>query len=382
MQLPEQIASHYRAGAIVARAPGRINIIGEHTDYNDGFVLPAAIDKYAWLLILPETKSGYTLLAADLHESIQIALDAVQPQTQGHWSNYLLGMMDQFLQRGIHIPACTVVLHSEVPLGAGLSSSAAIAVAMGKALQAFTSAAVSDMDIVLMAQQAEHQYAGVRCGIMDMYASMFGKQGYALKLDCRSLTHQYIPIQLPDAAFVLINTGVKHSLAASAYNQRRQECETGVAVLQKMFPTVTALRDADSSMLNQVSEALTATVYERCLYVIEEKERLFKACTAMEVGDVQNLGKYLFETHAGLQNQYEVSCEELDLLVDTARQMTGVYGARLMGGGFGGCVLLLIHSKQQQAILEKLGAAFVKSFRREISIIFVQPESGAYIVSN
>ena len=188
MQLPEQIASYHSADAIVARAPGRINIIGEHTDYNDGFVLPAAIDKYAWILILPERQAGYTLIAADLNESIQIALDSVQPQAAGHWSNYLLGMMAQYQQRGIKIPSCTVILHSDVPVGAGLSSSAAIAVAMGKALQAFVQAAVTDMDIVLMAQQAEHQYAGVRCGIMDMYASMFGKQGHALQLDCRSLT--------------------------------------------------------------------------------------------------------------------------------------------------------------------------------------------------
>lgn len=380
MQLPEQIASYYRAGAIVARAPGRINIIGEHTDYNDGFVLPAAIDKYAWVLILPETKSGYTLLAADLNESVHIALNAVQPQAHGHWSNYLLGMMDQFQQHGIHIPACTVVLHSEVPLGAGLSSSAAIAIAMGKALQAFASAAVSNMDIVLMAQQAEHQYAGVRCGIMDMYASMFGKQGYALKLDCRSLTHQYIPIHLPDAEFVLINTGVKHSLAGSAYNQRRQECETGLAVLQKMFPTVTALRDADSNMLNQVSAALSATVYQRCLYVIEEKDRLFKACAAMEIGDVQNLGKYLFETHAGLKDQYAVSCEELDLLVGAALQQRGVYGARLMGGGFGGCVLLLIDTGFAQQAIKEISSQYATVFGAYPEIYSVQASDGAMLL--
>lgn len=362
MQLPEQIASLYREGAIVARAPGRINIIGEHTDYNDGFVLPAAIDKYAWILLLPETKSGYTLHAADLNESIQIASDAIQPQVRGHWSNYLLGMMDQFQQRGIHIPASTVVLHSEVPLGAGLSSSAAISVAMGKALQAFVQVPVSDMDIVLMAQQAEHQYAGVRCGIMDMYASMFGKQGHALQLDCRSLKHQYIPIDLADAEFLLINTGVKHSLAGSAYNQRRQECETGLAALQQMFPAVAALRDADTSMLNQVSELITKTVYQRCLYVIEEKERLLKACKAMEAGDLQRLGKYLFETHAGLKDQYAVSCVELDLLVDTARQMAGVYGARLMGGGFGGCVLMLAETQQIPFILDQLADRFKQQF--------------------
>lgn len=380
MQLPEQIASYYSAGAIIARAPGRINIIGEHTDYNDGFVLPAAIDKYAWVLILSETKPGYTFFAADLNESIHISSDAIHPQVHGHWSNYLLGMMDQFQQRGIHIPACTVVLHSEVPLGAGLSSSAAISVAMGKALQAFVQTDISDKEIVLMAQQAEHQYAGVRCGIMDMYASMFGKKGYALQLDCRSLTHQYIPIQLPDAEFVLINTGVKHNLAGSAYNQRRQECETGVAVLQKMFPAVTALRDADSNMLNQISGALSATVYQRCLYVIEEKERLLKACKAMKIGDVQNLGKCLYETHAGLKDQYAVSCEELDMIVGAATKQRGVYGARLMGGGFGGCVLLLADTGFVQEAIKEISSQYTAFFDVYPETYSVKVSDGAMLM--
>ena len=381
MQLPEQIASYHSADAIVARAPGRINIIGEHTDYNDGFVLPAAIDKYAWILILPERQAGYTLIAADLNESIQIALDSVQPQAAGHWSNYLLGMMAQYQQRGIKIPSCTVILHSDVPVGAGLSSSAAIAVAMGKALQAFVQAAVTDMDIVLMAQQAEHQYAGVRCGIMDMYASMFGKQGHALQLDCRSHTHQYVPLQLPNAEFLLMNTGVKHSLAASAYNERRQECETGVAVLQTAYPNLKALRDADSSMLNQVRSLLSETVYQRCCYVIEEKERLMQACKAMQVGDLLSLGKCLFQTHAGLKDQYAVSCEELDVLVDAARQTPSVFGARLMGGGFGGCVLVVFQRAQAEFINSRLSAAFVKRFGRAPQMVQIQTADGASLIS-
>jgi len=331
---------------LLVRAPGRINIIGEHTDYNQGYVLPAAIDKGIYFAVRLNDTGRIRLLAHDLNESVEVPADAVQRRSTQTWANYLLGVVAQLQARGIAVPGFDCAFGGDVPLGAGLSSSAAVECGLAYALNELLHLNIDKMQLAQLAQSAEHEYAGVQCGLMDQFASIFGQAGQVVRLDCRSLEYAYFPFNTQDCRIVLCNSGVKHSLASSEYNTRRQECAQGVAVLQEHYPEVASLRDATVAQLEAHRAEMPAKVFQRCLYVVQENLRVEQACQHLLAGELPQLGQQLYASHEGLSKLYEVSCPELDVLVDIAQAHPGVYGARMMGGGFGGCTINLVRTEQ------------------------------------
>src|SRR5690606_13512087 len=330
-----------QAPAYVVRSPGRINIIGEHTDYNEGFVLPTAIDKAIYVGIGKRDDHIIRLYAEDFKEYFELALADVHPVDKG-WPNYVLGVVHQLQLRGANLKGFDMYIDGDVPLGAGLSSSAALECAVGFALNVLFDLEIGRVDIAKIGQLAEHTYAGVKCGIMDQFASVMSKAGHVVKLDCRDLSFSYKPLELDDYAILLLNTNVKHSLASSAYNDRRASCEEGVRLVQQKFPEVKSLRDVTLEMLEAHVRPVDMEVYTKCRFVVEENERLHQACDALEHGDLETVGRQMFSAHEGLSKEYEVSCPELDFLVDYVKSFPEVIGARMMGGGFGGCTINLV----------------------------------------
>jgi galactokinase len=321
-------------------APGRVNLIGEHTDYNMGFVLPGAIDKAITLELRPNGLKEFRLLALDLAE--EETFTVADKSTRHHWASYILGVVMEFQSRCFAVPPFDAVFAGDVPQGGGMSSSAALECAFAFAINELGSFGVQPLELAQIGQSAEHKYAGVRCGIMDQFASLHGKAGHLIRLDCRSLEYELVPFELPHYQLLLIDTRVKHSLASSEYNTRRAECEAGVKALQKKFPHVQSLRDADLAMLESVRSDLKPIIFTRCEYVVEENERVLEAALKLKQGDVAEFGRLMYLSHEGLSEKYNVSCAELDLLVQVARDTPGVLGARMMGGGFGGCTINLV----------------------------------------
>ena len=365
---------------IVAKSPGRINLIGEHTDYNLGFVLPAAIDKAAYVAIARRDDQLVRLFAKDLGEHYQVDINLL-PENPGHWSAYVLGVVDQLQKFGKTLSGFDLVLTCDVPTGAGMSSSAAVECATAFALNALFDLQLERLDLVRMAQKAENEFVGVKCGIMDMFASVMGKDAQVIQLDCRDLSYQYFPLNLGDYKIVLFDTGVKHSLAGGEYNLRRQQCEKGVAVLKERFPEVNSLRDATISMLDeQFRTAVSPTVYNRCLYVIEENLRLEAGCALLLQNDIHGFGKQMHGSHKGLSELYEVSCKELDFLVDLSKQEEAIAGARMMGGGFGGCTINLIESSAIDAIYERFGKQYQSVMGRELTMYVTVPSEGSQLI--
>ncbi|MFT5884248.1 MAG: galactokinase [Arcticibacterium sp.] len=340
------------------RAPGRINLIGEHTDYNDGFVLPAAIDKAIIFCLSPRKDTEIHLKSVDLDDTLTISLESLQKTEKG-WANFLIGVVKEIQDSGKDIQyGFNLAFGGDVPLGAGLSSSAAIESGIGFAINEMYSLGFSRLELALMAQKAEHNFAGVRCGIMDMYASIMGKKNQVIRLDCKNLTHTYLPFNSDNLSIVLFNTGVSHNLAESEYNKRREECEAGLNIIKKHYPEVTSFRDVKRNMLESHKLEFNQKVYNRCDYVIAESERMEKATMALQNNDMGSFGKLMYQTHDGLQNLYEVSCDELDFLVDLARRDTRILGARMMGGGFGGCTINLI----QKENIDKITETFISEY--------------------
>lgn len=331
----------YQASPLVVKSPGRINIIGEHTDYNEGFVMPAAIDKAIYIAVSKREDDEIHLFAKDYEQAHTVKLNELQVSEKG-WPNYILGVADQLLKRGYTLGGFNLYIDGDVPLGAGLSSSAAVECATAYALDQLFELSISKLDIALIAQKAEHVFAGVSCGIMDQFASVFGKKDHAILLDCRSMEYQYVPLQLAGYQLLLLNTNVKHSLADSAYNERRAQCEQGVAWVKQHYPAVNSLRDVTLDMLNECVQQKDADVYEKCRFVVSENLRLIKAAAYLKEGNLEALGQLMFETHHGLSENYKVSCKELDFLVNEVKDSSIVLGARMMGGGFGGCTLNIV----------------------------------------
>jgi galactokinase len=370
----------FEGPALVVRSPGRVNIIGEHTDYNDGFVLPAAIDKAAYVAVGRRSDRAVHLYAAEFKERFETTVDALAPSDQG-WPNYILGVADQFVKSGHAISGFNLVLSGDVPIGAGLSSSAAIECATAFALNELFGFSIPRLEMVKMAQRAEHLFAGVRVGIMDMFASVFGKKDHVIKLDCRSLEYEYVPLKLDGIKIVLFNTNVEHSLASSEYNTRRQQCEAGVALIKKHHPEVTSLREATMDMLHRFVEPADPLIYKRCKYVVEEKERLLAGVEDLKRGDIQALGQKMFRTHDGLSKEYEVSCKELDFLVDRVRHNNTVLGARMMGGGFGGCTINLVKEDAIDALVKDTTEAYRKAMNLEPITYIARIEDGTSALS-
>ena len=384
MQIKEQILAvfkqQYGTPALVVRAPGRINLIGEHTDYNHGFVTPAAIDKAMYFCFSANEELIINLRAVNFDRRASIFLDDSLALRQS-WEDYFLAVLDALRERGLKpTSGLNVVFGGDIPSGGGLSSSAALCSGFIFGLNTLFGWSLTRLDMAFVAQRAEH-IIGTMCGIMDMFASLHGKANHVICLDCRDLSYSYFPLNLGDYELVLINTKVKHSLAESAYNDRRHDCETALATLQKYQLGVQTLRDVNEKMVEANHDKLTQNQYKRVRFVVQEEQRVRNATAALQAHDLPTVGRCMFEAHAGLSQMYEVSCPELDLLVALAKTKSGVLGARMMGGGFGGCTLNVVHKDATAIVLEELSAAYEREIGWKPEPIFVRIEDGVGVVN-
>ena len=368
------------APEITVRAPGRINIIGEHTDYNAGFVLPAAIDKAIWLAAGKRKDGRFAFYALDLDEYFESESAETIFQEGYKWANYLLGVISEARKDGLAFGGLNVVFGGDVPLGAGLSSSAALESGAMFLLNELYGLGLSRMDIVRLAQRGENNFVGMKCGIMDMFASVISRENSVVRLDCRSLEYAYFPFDAPEYSLVLCDSGVKHTLVDSEYNTRREECEEGVAVLKKFDPAVLSLRDVSSELLKKHETDLRPIVFQRCKYVVEEITRVEQACEALQNHDFKTLGQLMFQCHDGLNHEYEVCVPETNFLVEKARDFSGVLGSRQMGGGFGGCTINLVETDAMDAFLDFIRMAYEEAFGIILKTYPVHLTSGTEIV--
>jgi galactokinase len=378
--IPVSLQKYIQEYSLVVRSPGRINLIGEHTDYNNGFVLPAAIDKAAYITITPRSDDAIHLFSVDLNDQYITNTSELKKSTESSWPNYLLGVVEQFILADVQINGFEVALTADIPLGAGLSSSAAVECAMAVALNELFTANFDKLTLVKMAQKAENDYVGVQCGIMDQFASMFGKHNHVIRLDCRSLEYEYVPFNMEGIKILLIDTNVKHSLASSEYNVRRKQCENGVALIHQHLPQIKSLRDVNMEMLDKYLLPTGKLIYQRCKYVIEENSRLLEACKDLENGDMHAFGNKMYKTHYGLSKLYEVSCPELDFLVAHVQNNPAVLGARMMGGGFGGCTINLVKEEAIEDLIEETTIAYKKTMNKNLKAYIAKIETGATVL--
>jgi len=368
LRLAQLFSSRFGSAPRIFRAPGRVNLIGEHTDYNDGFVLPAAIDLYTWTAITP--RSGHTLRAysENLSESCEINLADSAPPPRDHWSDYLHGVALMLQRAGIPLRGADLAIYSDVPSGAGLSSSAALEVSVASALLAASGHTLPLVEIAKLCQRAENEFVGARVGIMDQFASCFGSAHHAILLDCRSLDYKLLP--LPDGVtMVICNTMVKHGHSGGEYNDRRAQCEEGVRILKQYFPAIKALRDVTLAQLEPQRndfrhERMPDLIYRRCHHIVSENERVLRTVKALQDGDLATVGRSMAESHLSMKNDYEISCRELDIMVDLANRRAGVIGCRMTGGGFGGCTINLVRS----ASVDKFKAGIYSAYQEATGI--------------
>ena len=365
----------FKTDPLLIFSPGRINIIGEHTDYNDGFVFPAAVDKGIAAAIQKSDSGSCTAIAINLDSTIEFELDKLKPSKEGSWENYVFGVVAEIQNRNKVVGDFNIIFKGNIPGGAGMSSSAALENSVVFGLNELFELGLSKEEMILISQKAEHNYVGVNCGIMDQYASMFGKKDHALHLDCRTIKSKPYKIDFKDHQLMLINTNVKHSLSDSAYNDRRSACES----ISKLLG-IKALRDATEEDLETIIDKVTPANYQKALYIIQENARTLKAAKAIENNDLETLGSLIYQSHEGLSNQYKVSCDELDFLVEQAKKNKHVLGARMMGGGFGGCTINLIAKKEAKAFAEAASKAYKNKFDKACSVYFIQLSDGTHLV--
>lgn len=356
-------------------SPGRINIIGEHTDYNDGFVFPAAVNK-GIIAALSKSSDKSTVTASDFDETIEFSVDNIAPLPKESWGNYILGVIAEIQKKGKTVGNFNMVFGGDIPSGSGMSSSAALENSVVFGLNELFNLGFNKTEMIFISQKAEHNYVGVKCGIMDQYASMFGIKNHALLLDCRSIEAKPFEINFNNHELMLINTNVKHSLSDSAYNDRRSVCEKISEMLD-----IKALRDATEDDLKQVENKVSNEDYQKALFVIQENKRAEQASKAMTDGDLEKLGKLIYGSHDGLQNQYKVSCDELDFLVKQAKMNKNILGARMMGGGFGGCTINLIAKDEVKAFKLFITEAYKNEFDKDCSIYSVELSDGTHKIN-
>lgn len=374
-EIREEFIRQFAVEPLIIRSPGRINLIGEHTDYNDGFVMPAAIDKEILFAIAPSSNQQSEVYSLKYKETAVLDTDDPKPVQSPTWANYLLGVLKKLKNDGYTFKPFNCVFGGDIPLGAGLSSSAAMECGFVFAIAKLNDLDIPKKEMILTAQWAEHNFAGVKCGIMDQFASMMGAEGKVVMLDCRSLEYKYFPLELDDHTIVLCNTNVKHALVDSEYNTRRRECEEGAAVLRTIDPSIKSLRDATPELVAANKDKLKGKVFDRCYFMTQEIARVQKASEDLQRGDLEAFGKKMYEAHEGLSKLYEVSCVELDFLVDQARQHN-VTGSRMMGGGFGGCTINIIRNEDVDKFIEASGEVYTKRFGKKMDAYRVQIKDG------
>jgi len=376
-QVKNKFLEEFKTEPILVFSPGRINIIGEHTDYNDGFVFPAAVNKGIVVAIGKSDTGISTAIALDVDSKIQFDLDKLNPSKEGSWENYVFGVVAELQNRNKVIGDFHIVFKGDIPSGAGMSSSAALENSVVFGLNELFELGLTKKEMIFISQKAEHNYVVVNCGIMDQYASMFGIKDHALLLDCRTIEATPFEINFDEHQLVLINTNVKHSLSDSAYNDRRSACENIAALLG-----IKALRDATEEKLETIIDRVTPENYQKALYVIQEIERTQKAAIAMQNNDLEKLGALMYGSHNGLQHQYKVSCDELDFLVDQAKKNKHVLGARMMGGGFGGCTINLIEKTAVEDFIASTSKAYKNKFNKDCSVYFVELSEGTHLINS
>lgn len=360
---------------LLIRAPGRINLIGEHTDYNNGFVFPAAIDRAIYFAMTLSGTEKCNIYSADMGEGVSFSIHDLNPGET--WVNYLMGVLDGFQRRGLPVNGVDCVFGGDIPAGAGLSSSAALCNGFGFGLNQLFDCKLDRLQLAKISQYAEHEFVGLMCGIMDQYASLFGVKDSALLLDCRALKHEVIPVHLKDHCLLLIDTKVKHTLASSAYNERRQACERGVQLIHEKNNKVQSLRDVTRTMLYEFQDELGEDVFVKCLYIVDEISRTQKAAELLKKNELNAFGTLMYETHWGLSQSFDVSCKELDFLVKLAEEdKEKVAGARMMGGGFGGCTINLIDKDAVKSFQEKVLTQYVAAFHIEPEFYLVKLVDG------
>jgi galactokinase len=373
----EKFIQLYGVTPVIVAAPGRINLIGGHTDYNEGFVLPGAINKGIVTAVQNSDSLHCNVFAINKNESYSFNLDTIQPIKKGDWRNFILGVVSEIQKRGIHLPSFNMVFGGDIPDGSGLSSSAALENSIAFAINEAFQLNIPKIELIKISQMAEHNFVGVKCGIMDQYASMFGIKNHVLMLDCRSL--EAIPIQLPLQGYrlVLINSNIKHNLAEAAYNDRRSVCES----IAKMLGAK-ALRDVSKEDLSKVQSQIPLNDYLKVLHIVNEIERVELAVKALKNSDLIAFGGYMFDSHHGASTMYDISCLELDFLVNEAKNFDGVIGARMMGGGFGGCSINIVAEHKVESYINHISAAYYKRFKTHATIECIDLSDGTHIISN
>lgn len=366
---------------LLVRAPGRINLIGEHTDYNKGFVLPAAIDKEIYFAIAQNNENvNCRIYAQDYNELFEFNLDDLKP-TPNHWSNYLTGVVYEILKLNNSVTGFNCVFGGNIPQGAGLSSSAAVECGLAFALNQLYSLNIDKMELAKLCQRAEHNFAGVKCGLLDQFSSLFGKANHVMKFDCKTFEYSYFNLNMQDYSILLFNTNVSHNLAESGHlNERFESCYRGVDVIHKFNKEVFCLRDASIIDLDNAKNDLTSIDFNRCKYIIEETERFTKATQLMLKNELKEFGQLMFETHNGLSKLYEVSCFELDVLVDYARHNSNIIGARMMGGGYGGCTINLVTKNNIEQLKTDFTNHYFEKTDKQLSIYNVNLVDGVNIL--
>jgi len=362
-ELPQAFEPETRAQTKLFRAPGRVNLIGEHTDYNDGFVLPSAIGFYTHIAVSPRNDGKLVLHSSEFREKFEFLVASLPPQRLGEWGDYVLGVATQLVKAGIVLSGADLMVRSEVPVGSGLSSSASLEVASALALLSLSGKTLQLKEIAKLCQRAENEFVGARVGIMDQFVSCHGKAGHAVLLDCRSLDYELVPIP-EQVQFVICNTMVKHELSGGEYNVRRAQCEEGVRILSDSNPKIRALRDVTVHELQGRRSEMPEVVFRRCLHVVKENERVLETKKFFQSGDLNGVGKLMLDSHESLRDLYEVSCRELDAMVEAAKGLPGWIGGRMTGGGFGGCTVNLVQREQANSF----AAAIATRYHTEIGI--------------
>ncbi|CAZ94227.1 galactokinase [Zobellia galactanivorans] len=375
-----QFLEHFTPELVVS-SPGRINLIGEHTDYNMGYVLPTAIEKNITFSFKKNGSDNECRVYSKTYDTgFEIDLNAIAV-SKIEWENYILGVLNEISKRTDKVRGFDCVVESNLPTGSGLSSSAALECGLAFGLNEIFDLGLSKIEMVQLSQTAEHTYVGTQCGIMDQFASVMSEAGNVILLDCRSLDYKHIPIDLNPYKIILLNTKVSHNLASSEYNTRKKECEEGVSVIQKKYPEVKSLRDVNEEMLLSSKEGMSETVYKRCSFIVKENDRVLAMVDALKKNNLDEVGQILYRAHEGISKAYEVSCPESDFLVDFSKDNPKVLGARQTGGGFGGCTLNIVHGDAVDDFVTQAAKDYKEKFDIDLEAFEVQPSGGTHIIN-